>query len=89
MVNPEGTIYMTPGTAGVKYYYQNSDLSQEYLNLFDCDNGPIKGGTTPLKLETFIGFRIDGNKLTGIAYQADKGSLLDAHIIDQFGILER
>ncbi len=88
MVNPEGTIYMTPGTAGVKYYYQNSDLSQEYLNLFDCDNGPIKGGTTPLKLETFIGFRIDGNKLTGIAYQADKGNLQDAHIIDQFGILK-
>ena len=88
IVNPEGTIYITPGTAGVKYYYQNSSLSQDYLNLFDYANGPIKGGTTSFKLETFIGFRIDGNKLTGIAYQADKGNLQDAHIVDQFGILK-
>lgn len=88
MVNPEGTIYITPGTAGVKYYYRNSSLSQDYLNLFDSADGPIKGGTTSFKLETFIGFRIDGNKLTGIAYQADKGNLQNAHIIDQFGILK-
>jgi 3',5'-cyclic AMP phosphodiesterase CpdA len=88
IVNPEGTIYITSGTAGVKYYSQKNSLSEDYLNLFDYANGSIKGGTTSLKLETFIGFRIDGNKLTGITYQADKGNLQDAHIIDQFGILK-
>lgn len=88
IVNPKETIYITPGTAGVKYYYQKNSLSQDYLNLFDYANGPIKGGATSFKLETFIGFRIDGNKLTGIAYQADKGNFQDAHMIDQFGILK-
>ncbi|MEA4932021.1 MAG: metallophosphoesterase family protein [Lawsonibacter sp.] len=88
IVNPEGTIYITPGTAGVKYYYQNSSLSQDYLNLFDSANGPTKGGAASLKEETFIGFRIDGNKLTEIAYQAEKDNLQNAHIIDQFGILK-
>lgn len=88
IVNPEGPLYITPGTAGVKYYYQNNGLSQDYLNLFDYADGPIRGGTTSSKLETFIGFRIDGNKLTGTAYQADKGNLQDAHMIDQFGILK-
>jgi len=87
IADPKGTIYLTPGTAGTKHYYQNAGLSQSYLNLFDVADGPYKGDPDLNNQETFVSVTIDGNKLTAIAYQMSKTINNGIpYIIDQFGI---
>lgn len=90
LVNPGGTIYLTPGTAGVKHYYQNSSLGQAYLNLFDDAKGPFQGDPNLNNLETFVGFTIDGNKLTAEAYQINRSeNNAKPVMIDRFGIIKQ
>lgn len=87
ITDPKGVIYLTPGTAGTKHYYQNAGLSQSYLNLFDVADGPYKGDPDINNQETFMSVTIDGNKLTAIAYQISKTiNNGTPYIIDQFGI---
>jgi Icc-related predicted phosphoesterase len=87
IADPKGTIYLTPGTAGTKHYYQNAGLSQSYLNLFDIADGPYKGDPDLNNQETFVSVTIDGNKLTTTAYQVSKTiNSSKPYIIDQFGI---
>ena len=87
IADPKGTIYLTPGTAGTKHYYQNAGLSQSYLNLFDVADGPYKGDPDINNQETFVTVTIDGNMLTAIAYQMSKTiNNGTPYIIDQFGI---
>lgn len=87
--DPQGTVYLTPGTAGTKHYYQNASLSKSYLNLFDVADGPYKGDPDINNQETFISITIDGNRLTATAYQVSKTiNSGTPHIIDQFGIMK-
>lgn len=87
IADPKGTIYLTPGTAGTKHYYQNAYLSQSYLNLFDVADGPYKGDPNINNQETFISVTIDGSKLTATTYQMSETINKGApYIIDQFGI---
>ena len=87
IINPKGTIYLTPGTAGTKHYFQNPKLSKSYLGLFDVAKGPYKGDPGLDHQETFMTVTIDGTKLTAIAYQMSKTKNNGApYIIDQFGI---
>lgn len=39
-VNPDGTIYLIPATAGAKVYYKNMkpELGDAYYNLFEVAN---------------------------------------------------
>lgn len=90
IVDPKGPIYLTPGTAGTKHYYQNPGLSKDYLSLFDVANGPYKGDPDMENQETFMSITVDGNTLTATAYQISKtknGG--EPYIIDQFGIKKK
>ncbi|MBP3038859.1 metallophosphoesterase family protein [Bacillaceae bacterium Marseille-Q3522] len=90
ILNPKGTVYLTPGTAGTKHYYQNSGLSQSYLALFNVADGPYKGDPDLNNQETFIAITIDGSKLTAIAYQLSKTiNSGKPYIFDQFGIMKK
>lgn len=87
--NPKGTIYVTPGTAGIKHYYQNQSLSKAYMSLFDVANGPFKNTPDLNNQETFLSVTVDGNRLTATAYQASKNVNNDTtYVIDQFGIIK-
>lgn len=89
ITNPNGPVYLTPGTAGTKHYYQNDSLSQSYLSLFDVANGPYKGDPNLNSEETFVSVKIDGDRLTATAYQISKTSNNNApYVIDRFGILK-
>ncbi len=90
IIDPKGPIYLTPGTAGTKHYYQNPGLSKDYLNLFDVASGPYKGDLDIENQETFMGITVDGDTLTATAYQISKtknGG--EPYIIDQFGIKKK
>ena len=87
--SPKGTVYVTPGTAGTKHYYQNARLSQSYLRLFDVAGGPYKGDPDWNNKETFMTFTVDGSKLTATAYQVSKTVNNGApYVIDRFGIMK-
>ena len=87
MIDPKGPLYLTPGTAGTKHYYQNPKLSQSYLSLFDVANGPYKGAPDMKNQETFMSITIDGNVLTATAYQISKTKNDgQPYMIDQFKI---
>lgn len=90
IADPKGTVYLTPGTAGTKHYYQNAGLSKSYLNLFDVADGPYKGDPDLNNQETFIAITIDGSRLTATAYQISKTINNGApYIIDQLGIMKK
>ncbi|WP_339205632.1 S-layer homology domain-containing protein [Paenibacillus sp. FSL K6-3182] len=101
-VNPDGSIYMIPATAGPKVYYKNVKpaLGEAYYNLFEraeenhaAKYGPDKNDSTrPVRgqVQNFVGITIDGNKLTAVTYEIDQ-TLNDAKpfIVDQFGIVKK
>lgn len=101
-VNPDGSIYMIPATAGPKVYYKNAKpaLGEAYYNLFERaeENHAAKYGADPNdstrpvrgQVQNFVGITIDGNKLTAVTYEIDQ-TLNDAKpfIVDQFGIVKK
>lgn len=101
-VNPDGSIYVIPATAGPKVYYKNpSDkLGESYYNLFDRaeENHAAIYGPDPSdnrrpkrsQVQNFMGITIDGNKFTAVTYEIDQNKN-DAKpfIVDQFGIIKK
>lgn len=101
-LNPDGTIYLIPATAGPKVYYKNpsTDLGEAYYSLFDREeeNHAAKYGPDPKdnrrpmrsQVQNFVGITIEGNKLTAVTYEIDQ-NLHDAapFVIDQFGIVKK
>ncbi|MGG4128446.1 S-layer homology domain-containing protein [Paenibacillus illinoisensis] len=101
-VNPDGTIYLIPATAGPKVYYKNQDpvLGDAYYSLFELaeENHAAKYGPDPNddrrpkrgQVQNFVGITIDGNKLTAVTYEIDQ-NINDAKpfIIDQFGMIKK
>ncbi|QOS78993.1 S-layer homology domain-containing protein [Paenibacillus sp. JNUCC31] len=101
-VNPDGSIYLIPATAGPKVYYKNKSesLGDAYYSLFELaeENHAAKYGPDPSdnrrpkrsQVQNFVGITIDGNKLTAITYEIDQ-NLNEAapFIIDQFGIVKK
>lgn len=96
-VNPNGSIYLIPGTAGCKVYYKNKTIDPNYFNLFDVADenhaakyGPDPGNTTEPKrgqVQTFEGITIDGSKLSVISYEIDQNqNNAQPYVIDTFGI---
>jgi LysM repeat protein len=98
-INPDGTIYLIPSTAGPKVYYRNTDIDPAYFDLFEVANehNAAKYGSDPnddsrpvrSQIQNFVEFKIDGNKLTGITYEIDQ-SKDDGkpYVIDTFGIIK-
>jgi len=101
-VNPEGSIYLIPATAGPKVYYknQNSVLGEAYYNLFEVadENHAAIYGPDPSdsrrpvrgQIQNFVGITINKNKLTAVTYEIDQNkNYAKPYIIDQFGIIKK
>jgi len=84
-INPNGTIYLIPATAGPKVYYKNKNTSllpANYYSLFDIvdeNHVAIYGpdptdATRPVRsqIQNFESIKIDGNKLSVISYEIDQ-----------------
>jgi len=99
-VNPDGTIYLIPNTAGPKVYYKNVDMNSSYYDLFEVadEHSAAKYGADPndksrplrSQIQNFVEFNIDGNKLTGITYEIDQNKdNAEPNIVDTFGIIKQ
>ncbi len=97
-VNTEGTVYMIPSTAGPKVYYKNTEIEQEYYDLFEVANensaaiyGPDPSDSSrPVRsqIQTFAEFNIDGDKLTAIVYEIDQSKNDgEPYVLDSFGLM--
>jgi len=84
-VNPNGTIYLIPGTAGPKVYYKNPKISllpSNYYGLFDVadeNHAAIYGAdptdaTRPVRsqIQNFESITVDDDKLSVISYEIDQ-----------------
>lgn len=101
-INPDGTIYLIPATAGAKVYYKNQkpELGSAYYNLFevaDENHAAIYGpdpddNRRPIRgiIQNFVGITINKDKLTAISYEIDQNkNNAKPYIIDQFGIIKK
>ncbi len=98
-VNPNGTIYLIPSTAGPKVYYKNKKIDNAYYDLFDVAEehsaakyGPDKDKSRPVRsqIQNFVSITIDGDKLTGISYEIDKDKNNGMpYTVDSFGIMKK
>lgn len=101
-VNPDGSIYLIPATAGAKVYYKNkkAELGEAYYNLFEVADenhaapyGPDLGDSSRPKrgqIQNFVGITVDGDKLTAVSYEIDQNkNNAEPYIIEQFGILKQ
>ncbi|WP_422397613.1 metallophosphoesterase [Sporosarcina psychrophila] len=101
-VNPDGTIYLIPATAGPKVYYKNQapELGSAYYNLFevaDENHAAIYGpdpndNRRPVRgqIQNFVGITINKDKLTAITYEIDQSkNNAEPYIVDQFGIIKK
>lgn len=98
-VNPKGSIYVIPATAGPKTYYKNAKMPAEYYDLFvkadehhAAQYGADEGNASrPVRsvIQNFMGITIDGGKLTAVVYEIDRNKDAQTpYIIDQFGIIK-
>lgn len=100
-VDPDGSIYVIPATAGPKVYYKNPSekLGDSYYNLFERaeENHAAPYGPDPnddrrpkrSQIQNFVGITVDGNKLTAVTYEIDQDKNdTKPFIVDQFGIIK-
>jgi 3',5'-cyclic AMP phosphodiesterase CpdA len=89
-VNPDGSIYLIPSTAGPKVYYKNQSASLTdagYYDLFDVadeSHSAVYGSdpsdsSRPVRsmVDNFESITIDGDRLTVVSYEIDHGTLID------------
>lgn len=101
-VNPDGTIYLIPATAGPKVYYKNQNpvLGSAYYNLFEVANESHSAiyGPDPNKpnrpvrgqIQNFVGITVSKNKLFAVTYEIDQNkNNAEPYIVDQFGIIKK
>jgi hypothetical protein len=101
-VNPDGSIYLIPATAGAKVYYKNQkpELGVAYYNLFEVadENHAAPYGPDPSdnkrpkrgQIQNFVGITVDGGKLTAVSYEIDQNKNdAQPYIIEQFGIIKK
>lgn len=101
-VNPDGSIYLIPATAGAKVYYKNKKeaLGDSYYNLFEVadENHAAPYGPDPSdssrpkrgQVQNFVGITVDGGKLTAVSYEIDQNkNNAEPYIIEQFGMIKK
>lgn len=97
-VNPDGTIYMIPSTAGAKVYYRNKKIDASYYDLFASADehhaavyGPDPSDPNRPKrgqVQNFTAFTIDGDKFLATSYEIDQNKSSAApYVIEEFGIM--
>ncbi|HHU84194.1 MAG TPA: hypothetical protein GXZ23_03365 [Clostridiales bacterium] len=79
MVNPDGTVYVISGAAGVKSYVQNDPMATEKFFPSNCI-----AKTAAVDNPIYSSITIEGNKLLFKAYSVDKNGVTTE--IDSFGI---
>lgn len=98
-VNPDGTIYLIPSTAGPKVYYKNAKIDPTYYDVFAVSNehSAAKYGSDPSdpsrpvrsQIQNFVEFSIDGKQLTAVSYEIDQSiNNGTPYAIDTFGIIK-
>lgn len=98
-VNPDGTIYLIPATAGPKTYYRNKKIDPSYYDLFEVadENHAAVYGPEPSdpsrpvrsQIQNFESITIDGEKLSVVSYEIDQSKNNgQPYIIDKFGIIK-
>ena len=97
-VDPKGTIYLIPATAGPKTYYRNKKLRPDFYRLFEhaeenhaAAYGPEGswGRSVRGQIQNFTAVTIDGAKLTAVSYEINQSSNnARPYVIDQFGIIK-
>jgi|GEM_PF-354835 len=99
-VNPDGTIYLIPNTAGAKVYYKNKTIDPSYFNLFDVadEHHAAPYGADPTdasrpvrsQIQNFESITVDGDKLTVLSYEIDQSkNAAQPYLIDSFGITKQ
>lgn len=98
-VNPEGTIYMIPATAGPKVYFKNKNIDASFYNLFvkADENSAAKYGADPSDesrpvrsvIQTFVKIAVDGKKITATVYEVDQKGDKKPYVIDTFGLIKK
>ncbi|WP_160036083.1 purple acid phosphatase family protein [Paenibacillus sp. An7] len=101
-VNPDGSIYMIPATAGPKVYYKNKseELGDSYYRLFEKaeEHHAAIYGPDPDKndrpkrsqVQNFVSIKVDGDRLTAVTYEIDQNkNEAKPFIVDQFGIIKK
>ena len=101
-VNPNGSIYLIPATAGPKVYYKNQkpELGDAFYHLFEVadENHAASYGSDPSNntrpvrgiIQNFVGITVTKDKLTAITYEIDQyKNNAQPYIIDQFGIIKK
>lgn len=98
-VNPDGSIYLIPSTAGPKVYYKNTSIDPNYYDLFDVndENHAAPYGSDPAdpsrpvrsQIQNFGRISVDGGKLSVISYEIDQNkNNAQPYVIDTFGIIK-
>ncbi|RYL96784.1 metallophosphoesterase family protein [Sporolactobacillus sp. THM7-7] len=97
-VNPDGSTYFIPATAGPKVYKKNEDpvLGDAFYSKFERaeENHALKYGldpddpTRPVRgaIQNFAGVTVDKKRITVTVYEMDRIKGTGPYIIDQFGI---
>jgi 3',5'-cyclic AMP phosphodiesterase CpdA len=97
-VNPDGSIYFIPATAGPKVYKKNQDpiLGDNFFNKFVRaeENHALKYGLDPDDpsrpvrgaIQNFASVKVDNDRITVVVYEIDRIKGGTPYIVDQFGI---
>jgi hypothetical protein len=89
-VQPDGTIYLLPGTAGAKVYNRNTKINPSYFNLFEVADENHAAPYGYGQVQNFVGITIDGQKLTAVTYEINqRKNGAKPYIIDRFGIVKQ
>jgi 3',5'-cyclic AMP phosphodiesterase CpdA len=100
LVNPEGTVYLIPNTAGAKVYRRNARIAPDYFSLFDVAgeqpaalSGPNprrRHGSGRGRIQNFIGITVERDRLTALTYEIDQNkNNAKPYISDRFGIIKK
>lgn len=100
-VNPDGTIYSIPATAGPKVYKKNTspELGEAFYSKFVRaeENHALKYGLDPSDpsrpvrgaIQNFSKVTIDKKKISVVVYEIDRMKGTTPYIIDQFGVVKK
>ncbi|HSK68820.1 MAG TPA: metallophosphoesterase family protein [Candidatus Limnocylindria bacterium] len=99
MVNPEGVVYVNPGSAGAKVYGLNSAILEDDPGYFDkflwarehTAEAYAESGEEPPRglVQNFVDINVTPGMLSAVVYEIDR-SLGDApYVLDTFGIVKR
>ncbi|MDO5027261.1 MAG: metallophosphoesterase, partial [Tissierellia bacterium] len=98
IVNPDGSVYMIPNTAGPKVYYKNKKIDESYYdNFINADENPAARYATeedtsrpPRSLvQNFVEINVTKDKISALVYEIDQRQNAIPTIVDTFGLFKK